>query len=439
MVAKKSKTKADEKPKFTCKRATIHFIYSFCVKTESSYLLNPKELFLTSAAHQSIWRMDPLKARSGIVPHLTIQQDSTWRQWNPENGILHQHHYRYKAVLNRLMRVFPVGGTFCASIEIKPKKEAKKEEVLDNQAIMALLGMIGQRESKEDESTVARKAELWLQESGGLRKRKSDKPREKTIHPIFYDSVRTLCEQAKLTWIDKEVIDVRKETQSPWVVTVLEVDGAVADAFCSPELSGAGFYEEKMARVKAYESQIAPIVFRAVSEDFPLEPTYLNAQNSASVSGLSSLNVDARLFVSVSRRSILCICRDKDQDPAKYFLPSLLDICELIRMRWHMLIVMNKLLDITIRTLRKEGEKKDRKPEDELREMMNLREWLATCLEDPGIYSVAGDALSQIYQDQRKTFRLDELQQMLLGKIDLMDRMYRDLVQLRWLKTSEED
>lgn len=436
MVAKKSKTKADEKPKFTCKRSTVHFIYSFCVKTESSYLLNPEKLFHAPEGHHAIWKTGPLKARSGIVPHLTIQQDSTWRQWNPENGILHHLDYRYKAVLNRLMRVFPVGGTFCASIEIRKPGNKAKEEELDNQAIMALLGMIGQRESKEDESTVARKAELWLQESGGLRKRKSDS-REKTIHPIFYDSVRSLCKQAALTWIDEEVIDVGKETQSPWVVTVLEVEGEVAEAFCCQELSGSSLSQEKMTRVSVYESQIAPIIFRAVSEDFPLEPTYLNAQNSASVSGLSSLNVDARLFVSVSRRSILCICRDKDQDPAKYFLPSLLDICELTRMRWHMLIVMNKLLDNTLRKLRKEGEKRDRRPEDELREMMNLREWLATCLEDPGIYSVAGDALSQINQDLRKTFRIEELQHMLLGKIDLMDRMYRDIVQLRWLKASE--
>lgn len=100
-----------------------------------------------------------------------------------------------------------------------------------------------------------------------------------------------------------------------------------------------------------------------------------------------------------------------------------------------MLIVMNKVVDDFLSQLSRGGDRSS-ETEHHHEEMMKLRAWLAMNLEDPGIYIVAGDALSQIYDDQRKTFRLDELRTMLLGKMDLLDRMYRDAMELSWAQHS---
>ena len=136
------------------------------------------------------------------------------------------------------------------------------------------------------------------------------------------------------------------DAQSPWVVTVLEVDQPLADVFCDWFADEVDPAAAKAERIKPYHQDIARILFRSVSGmDFYLEPTYLSYSSEGPVPRFNSVNVDARLFVCISTRSILCICQDKGQDPGLYFIPAALDLYETIRSQWHMLVIMNKMLD----------------------------------------------------------------------------------------------
>lgn len=407
--------------RFICQRVTVHFIYSFSLQRKNgSYLVDPSALV---KARRS-WRAGTPISRRGIAPHLVVKPNSAWHEDRRLNGSVQGR----RGSVGRLTRLFPIGGTCCIDIEIPKTPNGE----LDTHAIQGILHLV---HLGHKERTVAAKSKLTLRRDGGADER---------VYHLFAGAVRELCEASDLKWLDEEFIDVDEETQSPWVVTVAEVEGAVADAFCSSGGLGDDPAREKMLRIREFEHDIAPIVFRSVSAELPLEPAYVDPPTPAGIPGLSSVNLNARLFVTMSRRSILCICPDKNSDPADYFVPGLLDVCEIIRSRWHMLIMMNTILDDTLRHLRDEGETEGSRRAlsrtGRRRKLMFLREWLATSLEDPAIYVVAGDALSKIYRELAETFRIDELQTMLLGKINLLDGLYRDMLALRWMEeTGERD
>jgi hypothetical protein len=185
--------------------------------------------------------------------------------------------------------------------------------------------------------------------------------------------------------------------------------------------------------IRPYESEVAEIVFRSIAEDLVLEPAYVQPPNTRSVPGLFSVNVDARLFVCSSRRSILCLCRNIDEDPADYFVPTLLDICEVVRAHWHALVMINKMMDSAMRDfVALRGKAVDRR-----QKLKSLRVQLANSLEDPTMYIVAGDALSKIMDDLTRIFRLEELRTALLRKMDLIDNIYSDARDLFWLERGQ--
>lgn len=405
-------------PKFLCNGAAVHFVYSFSIQANGSYVVEPREVTKKGRG----WKTDLPPSRLGILPHLTFKPRSAWHDGEQFDGTVRQGDKSYRVKVNIFTRLFTLGGTCCLTIQTS----RKDDNDLDTNAVLGLIGLVRLRKK---EAKTPGHSKLFLDDR--------DEPL-KSVYPLFRDSVRVRCKEAGINWCEDgqfKFIDAKEEVQTPWVVTVLEVDGKVAEAFCSSGGEEADRAKEKMRRIREFESEVAPILFRSVSKEFHVEPCYLSPPAPGIISGLSSVNVDARLFVSISRRSMLCICPDKDKDPAQYFLPSLLDICELIRVRWHMLIVMNKVVDDFLSQLSRGGDRSS-ETEHHHEEMMKLRAWLAMNLEDPGIYIVAGDALSQIYDDQRKTFRLDELRTMLLGKMDLLDRMYRDAMELSWAQHS---
>jgi hypothetical protein len=107
----------------------------------------------------------------------------------------------------------------------------------------------------------------------------------------------------------------------------------------------------------------------------------------------------------------------------------------MVRARWHSLVTLNKLIDLTIRQMVDPKKKKLFKQS----KVLSLRQMLATGLEDPTVYIIAGDALSKLYLKLREIFRLDELKSTLIEKMDLMDRVYRDALQLSWLSGQEPE
>jgi hypothetical protein len=384
---------------FSCRKVTVHFIFSFAYSRAGDQL--------------SDWTPGtPHPERGVIFPYLALKEEgAAWKRAPEVDAVVQNSAVSIRTSLGALTRVFPTGGTCTLKVQTKddPERRFKTNDVL------ALLDLVKQRFDSGPDSI--------------LRVDGDDQP----CH-LYSRFLRSLVESSasSITWLDREhqLVDTDSESQSPWVITVAEVDGDVASAFCDGADNGEDPARSKMLRLRRYEQDIAPILFRSVTDTLFLEPAYVQPPTPVGVPGLFSVNLDARLFVSMSRRAILCICRNDNEDPAAYFIPGLLDICELVRGRWHALIILNKLLDLTIRDIA------SRKGTRQMRQakLMERRQALATCLEDPTLYIVAGDALSKLYSDLKDIFRLEDLKSTLLTKMDLADKVLSDTQELEWME-----
>jgi hypothetical protein len=415
----------DTSPKFECRKVEVHYIYSFALSYQADQLGGPLPIDPERAIRdsRSVQSSAPLKREVGpslkrcsIAPHLAVKQNVGWVEFPPLECRINGH----AVTIDRLARLFPIGGTLCITVRLS----LPDGQSIGVGTIQGLLEMTDQRVDNQVSSKPT--SRLILRHDGS----------EVSLYSLFKQSVEEIAATLRVQQFDfvpeTEVTNQTREAQSPWIVTVTEVDGDIADAFCSSTSLTGDRLQEKARRTRPYERQIAPILFRSVSgTNFDLEPAYIDPMSSSGMPGLTNLNVDARLFVLMSRRSVLCIARSLILDPAHYFLPGLLDICETVRARWHMLIVMNRMLDSSLALM----QAMDLKPERKLHELVRVREWIARSLDDPGIYIVAGEALSRIYEQLQQTFRLADLRKYLFDKVDLLERVHRDRVELDWFET----
>ena len=395
-------------PLFRCRRARVFYTYSFTLTKGGGIIQEPCKIL---NGDQGASGTPP--SRQGIAPHLELKDNSGWKALPPVIGAFQHGGGKWPATLSGLQRLFQIGGT--CTFELDVRSEGKP---LFTPTLLALLSLTKTRSGKPD--NIADGLLSLPDESGPLT----------SLYPRFAQTMGALTNDASVEWEDKKFLAEEDEPQSPWIVTVAEVDGPVASAFCDPAGPSRQPANEKALRRRRFENEVAQMVFRSISDQLPLEPAYLQPPFVGAISGLYSLNLDARLFVSLSRRAVLCVCRDSQKDPGAYFLPGLLDICELVRARWHALVILHKLLDQTIEAIvLREGTRQDRQTR-----IMEMRQRLATCLIDPTLYIVAGDALSKIYSDLRAIFRLEDLKGTLLSKMDIADRVHSDVQELEWMK-----
>ena len=233
------------------------------------------------------------------------------------------------------------------------------------------------------------------------------------------------------------------------------------------------------------------------------------------------MSLDARLFVQMSRRSILCMCQNQEQDPAKNFIPVLLDISEMIMARWHVLLTINKIIDETLhnfkgysfywdyipgidenkfleflvtnfgidwvwkariekidygRKIRISKEKaslflildldeakatmkiderrsvefvvkmennlikiqKSITPKEKPERIMQVSDRFTNCHEDPSTYLCSGDTLRDIQDRLLDTFRITNLTDIVLKKLDMLERLRLHQLELRWAEQGEK-
>lgn len=470
--------------------ATVHFVYSFCLvelDAESKlhrYLLNPDVLIALSeqlkknpaillpsekqsGQHMCIARFEnPGRGtpsdRKGISPHLdfiTDTYDSVYISFkhvehiNEGNDGQEVPYPRLKGSdgpplsvsIAGLVRLMPNSSTCCLSVSLITSKETTQGEDGYQET---------QRENSPNFSSDEVHKLLQLiktkgQDSPFQSKIQFSKHNSITLFELFRRVVNKICEYndfgfedkaSQLTWLEaygkNPMISPCSESQTPVTITVLEVDDETAETFCQSGCRGREPAQQKMLGIQEYEDEIAPILFRSPTEHnsqgLMLEPSYLRTPTPQGVPGLFNMGVDARLYVHVSRRSALCIFRDMATPPADHFLNDLLNLVEIVRARWHMLIIMNQVVDHAIRDFRSGVEDEDYES-DKLRELVRLREWLSTSLEDPGIYVVAGEFLSNLSGHLEKTFRIDKLRKLVLGKFKLLEKLYRDVTEIQLL------
>ena len=76
----------------------------------------------------------------------------------------------------------------------------------------------------------------------------------------------------------------------------------------------------------------------------------------------------------------------------------------------------------------------ERTPKDRLKSIIELINKFTTSLEEPSTYLISGDALREIHEELISSFRLEKLIELLLKKIDMLERLYRYNLELSWAK-----
>ncbi|MBF0555208.1 MAG: hypothetical protein HQK96_11745 [Nitrospirae bacterium] len=398
-------------------RATIHFIYSFLP------VFDEKRINLSVEGLKNLYRKNKGRPanRRGIKPYLDLDLEMGYETGETYQASLGD----LDIMIEPTMRFFPLGSTCCLSTTVSKRNDT----LLSLNDIHAILGLV---QSKEADPQSARFIKIEDQ--------------KKSFYELFQHIIEQLLINVneKLKVGEKTSNEIREygilcnkhltessEPQTPWVVTVLDVSDPAVNVFCGTFCNDESPMRAKSTAIRKYEESIAPILFRSVTgADFMLEPAYIRSAHLERLSGISNMNVDARLFVTMSRRSILCMCKKQDDDPAAYFVPVLLDLCEMTRARWHTLVIMNKIIDESMKNFR--VGKGALSPKERLQKIINLSDKFIACLEDPSAYVCSGDALREIHERLLDTFKIKDMTEVALKKLDMLERLFSHGLEMSW-------
>jgi hypothetical protein len=237
--------------------------------------------------------------------------------------------------------------------------------------------------------------------------------------------IKPQCEDEDLILIDKEI-----ESKVPWVITNLELikeNETVSFLFRDyPDLLRSEATKKKLEEIRPYENELAHYLYRIVDEkygDFKTDPFYESFETLKRFNGLNSLYLDSRFYIQASRRSILTITEDKYKNPGSYLLPTLYDICEITHTRWQSLILLNMNLDIYVRIFSNHSVD-TMLPSEKLKIMLNSTKRILANTENPILYTVSGDTLKEISEVLGDTFKLKELEENALKKLNLLEKIF---------------
>jgi hypothetical protein len=421
-----------EQNKFECVKLTVHFIYSFVLahknnKTEEDEPIDIDKLVEISDGFFT--KGTPLAEYDnhyrGIAQHLNLKEHFAFKKLNMITAtVLNNKVESFKIQINPLLRIFPSGAILDFTVILDRTEEPYGNVSMDE--IHAVLHLVQQLTKKSPPS------KLKLSEGKPVR-----------LYSLFDDEVTSLVKkydnaQYKITWFDKPYIEYNQnesgytESQSPWVVTIAQVKGETAKAFCKSRMEAENSAEDRNEQIKKYANDVSSILLRTVhGTDFEFESRYENL-GTPNGSLLQNLNLDARLHVAACNRSILCIhnCKDNVEQPHKYFIPDLLELCGMLRAKWHTLTILNKYFDKILGELL---ESNRLPPERIVYKIINMRTWLARLFEDPELYRISGDALSNISIRLKRIFCEKLLRRNLLDKSELIERIQSGIVKLSWI------
>ena len=170
-----------------------------------------------------------------------------------------------------------------------------------------------------------------------------------SLHDVFQNlfsaSIPWLPRDWRKGWVDPTVFDTngpKGNWQTPYILTVAEVP---ASSFRQIESPG-------VAALK----QISPILCKMVLDNRTVTMDYqnfgLDYARSVLVTNtpdgpLRNLSLDDRLFIALSRRGSVAATSTLNGMPALFAVPSLLNLVEILRSRWHLGNIVNCYIDKT--------------------------------------------------------------------------------------------
>ena len=220
------------------------------------------------------------------------------------------------------------------------------------------------------------------------------------------------------------------ESSVPWVITTIETeDKDILDSVCfsSNDFKRSEAVHEKLNRIAKYEKFIAPLLYRAIDQNFDsykIEPSYDSFSLDPISTGLYNMYIDARFYLHMSRRSIFTLCNSLNEKPASYLLPTLFDINEICHTRWQSLIVLNMILDKYIRKFSNHVIDTFT-PKEKLTIIIKLMKKTLAGLDDPMSYVISGDSLREFYERLVESYKLKIIEDNAIKKVNMLNSLYR--------------
>jgi hypothetical protein len=252
-----------------------------------------------------------------------------------------------------------------------------------------------------------------------------------SLHDVFRRLISIkhprLPEKAPEIWIDNESLDttdVHQDFQTPFVFIVGEVEEK--EYWIVTE----GPSREQSQKIASLVCKLT-LDNRHIERDYGyISEDYMRAALPFSETrrALANLCLDRRLFFTTSRRGCIALTPDLVGLPSYFVIPSLLNLVELLRVRWHLSSIVSTRLDRAIAQLSLGS---DERPEEILRSLFRWRAMFGSFLRDPIPILFDGGSVTDVAEVAEKQHWLPQLLVETERKLDCLERLLRDKLNVR--------
>lgn len=239
---------------------------------------------------------------------------------------------------------------------------------------------------------------------------------------------------AKDLWTDSHVLNTRdlgQDFQTPFVFTAAEVERNSFLRFRkSPTIDSAREVGSILCKL-TLDNRFILENYLNLSEDYIKEVLpYSRARG-----GLLNLCLDRRLFFATSRRGAIALTARLTDIPASFVIPSFLNMCEILRGRWHIGCVVSARVDQAISELANaisdpKGASPSTSPLTIMERMVKWRLLAASFLRDPVPFLFDGGSICEMAEQCEKLLWLERLKTELIGKFQVLDQLVRDYLNI---------
>lgn len=247
---------------------------------------------------------------------------------------------------------------------------------------------------------------------------------------------------AKKLWVDADVLntnEIGQDFQTPYVFTALEVDRNSFLRFRrSPTLDAAREVGSILCKL-TLDNRFILENYLNLSEDYIKDVLpYSEARG-----GLLNLCLDRRLFFAMSRRGAIALtgkCHVGEGGkggfgdiPSSFVIPSFLNMCEILRGRWHIGCVVSACVDRAIAMLAgaiSNTSNASPTPLMIMEEMVKWRLLSASFLRDPVPFLFDGGSVCEMAEQCERLLWLERLRKEVTDKFQLLDQLVRDYLNI---------
>lgn len=266
-----------------------------------------------------------------------------------------------------------------------------------------------------------------------------------SLHDLFRRLLRHshnwLPKGALDLWNEKDTIelnDIHQDFETPFIFTVAQVERNSFLRFRKSSTPNASKEIGSIMCKLTLDNRQVLTDFLHLSEDYLTTVLPYNKTRG----GLLNLCLDRRLFFGLSRRGAIAVTANLGDIPARFVVPSFLNLCEILRARWHLGNITNIELDKAINTVTHAN---GMSPTDILQMVYRWRASFGLFLRDPVPFLFDGGSITEIAELADREFWLTKMRDDAHRKFEMIDRLVRDLLErkrieefMKWRSESGE-